>query len=280
MDNNFKIIMPAEIIKGEDGEYKIGGLASTESTDKQGESLIQKGIDLTPVAEGRGFFNFDHSNKPEDIIGTIDGYKHDNKGLYVHGKLFKGHQRAESIYHIMKGLSDRKKGAIGLSVEGKVLERDPVNPRIIKKCQIKNVAVTFNPVNQDTYASLVKSLSASEISFDATEANLQEKDSDISCKETPFFTANQVIQLLEKALTAGEGYTKAPIERSGGEALSTESLDSKKKKLKKMSKEMYKSSIGQVLDNIQKLYPDYSRNVLWEALKERLNKKFPEIQDF
>lgn len=283
--------MPADIIKSDDGEYKIGGLASTEHFDLQGESLIQKGIDLTPVDQGRGFFNFDHSNKPEDILGTIDGYKQGTGGLYVHGKLFKGHQRAEAVYSIMKAMNERKKGAVGMSVEGKILERDPINPKIIKKCQIKNVAITFNPVNPNTYASLVKSMSVANIEFDATKENIEnyEIESQLNKADEPTFTSAQVVAMVQKALGLSANQNMAPADRSGADALAPSGFEPKKKekkkeerkeaKMRKMTKSLYKSSLNEVLTQLQVLYPEVSRSVLWEAVKDRLSTKFPDLHE-
>lgn len=289
LKDTFQFTMPAEIIKSGD-EYKIGGLASTSGLDQQGESLIQKGIDLTPVDEGKGFFNFDHSNTPEDTLGLIDGYKKDEKGLYVYGRLFKGHKRAEAVYSIMKAMQDSGTGSVGLSVEGKILERDPLNPKIIKRCRIKNIAITFNPVNKDTYASLMKSMSGADIEWEATKDQKSEAKS-----VDPIFSAGQVMELVQKALGVGDSYAKeAPGNLTGGDALAQESLDKKKKKateegpsielnakpkkLKKMTKDMYKSNMMDLLNNIQGLYPNNTRSEIWEAVKDRLNKKFPNIK--
>lgn len=284
MDTSFKIVLPAELEKGADGDWRIRGLASTASRDRQGEIILQDGIDLSPIDEGRGILNFDHGKGPENTIGLLDGYQRTDRGLVVEGRLFKNHSKAKAVYEIMSSLGKADKGRMGMSVEGKILERAGADGKVIKKCQINAVALTMNPVNQDSQAELIKSLTASqtEIEWQATE-NTVEDVNPIIPEVT--FTATQVIQLLEKALTAGAGYTKAPTERSGGEALSQESLEKEeekqpvKKKMKKMSKDMYKSSIGQVLDNIQKLYPSYSRDQLWGALKDRLTKKFPEISE-
>jgi len=70
MKDSFKVVLPAELEKSKDGEWKISGLASTGNIDKQGETILQSGIDVTPIDEGRGMLNFDHSNLPEDTIGT------------------------------------------------------------------------------------------------------------------------------------------------------------------------------------------------------------------
>lgn len=295
MENDFKFTMPAEIVKSDDGEYKVAGLASTEDLDQQQEVIIQKGIDLTPVDEGKGFFNFDHSNKPEDLVGTVDGYKRDSKGLYVYGKLFKGHQRAEAIYSIMKGLNERKKGAVGLSVEGRILERDPQNPKIIRKCQIKNVAITFNPVNKSTYANLIKSMAQdASVDFQATKENATGETS--TSEVEPTFTASQVMAIVQKALSIGPAALEPPASRSGGAALQPSNMGEKlekdedekkkekeakeekpkvtKKVMKSMSSELYKSSLISILDQLQVLYPNHSRSEIWEAVKDRLDTNF------
>jgi hypothetical protein len=85
MNDTFKFVIPAEIQKGEDGEWKVAGIASTSSTDRQGEVIIPEGIDATPIAKGKGFFNWDHDNSPENTVGVLDSYKKSANGMYVSG---------------------------------------------------------------------------------------------------------------------------------------------------------------------------------------------------
>lgn len=261
MDNDFKFIMPAELTKGSDGEWKVAGLASTGSVDRQGEIILPQGIDATPIEKGKGFFNFDHDNSPENTVGTLDGYKKTNNGLYVEGRLFKNHSRAKALYEIMSSLNKGDSGRVGMSVEGKVVERDPKNPSIIKRCIIKNVALTFNPVNQDTYADIVKSMTSGDIEFDSTEVKSEDSQNDV-----------------EKALGVGAGNSVAPAERTSGDALSMESMDKKKKKIKKASKDLFKSQMVEMLNKLQELYPNNSRSEIWEAVKDRLATKFPDLK--
>jgi hypothetical protein len=221
--------MPAQIEKSEDGEWKIAGLASTQGMDQQGETIIQKGIDLSPIDEQKGYFNFDHQKGPENLIGAIDGYSHGKQGLYVHGRLFKNHQKAKSVYEIMSSLSKGDHGRVGMSVEGQILERDASNPKIIKKCRINKVAITFNPVNTDTYANLIKSMSPNaEVEFNSIKENYNE-----SSLEESTFTASQVLSIVEKALamTQDRGST-APNELTNGNVMTTLDMKSKKKKKK------------------------------------------------
>lgn len=283
MDNKFRFVMPADLEKGKDGAYKVRGLASTQGMDQQGETIIQKGIDLTPIDKKKGILNWDHQKGPENTIGLLDGYKKGSKGLYVEGRLFKNHTKAKAVREIMESLGDGDRGRIGLSVEGQILERDKTNPKIIKKCRINAVALTMNPVNTDTFADLVKSMnSADEVEFDSTEDHIKEEHQDEA-----MFTAGQVLQIVQKALGVGGGGLAAPNTRTGGDALAQESMDSKKKKeekvdpkkMKKMKKSEYADNLQNMMSKLQVLYPDVSRTDLWVAVQERMGTKFPDINE-
>lgn len=271
-NDTFKFVIPADIEKSADGEWRIRGLASTEKKDQQEETIVQKGIDLTPIDKKQGYFNFDHQPGPENLVGVIDGYNKTDKGLYVEGRLFKNHTKAKAIHEIMTSLGNSDKGRVGLSVEGKILERDKTNPKIIKKCQIKNVAITLNPVNAETYADIVKSLTGSNIEFAANEEN----NAALKASEAPTFTTQQVASLLKTLGLGGGAANLSPPERSGGDALEPETS---KKKLKKLSKVMFKSNMDEILNKIQQLYPNNTRTDIWVAIKDRLEKKFPELSE-
>jgi hypothetical protein len=290
MNNLFKFIMPAELEKGStDGEWKVKGLASTGHSDQQGETIMQKGIDLSPIDKKKGVLNWDHGKSPEDTIGILDGYQQGENGLYIEGRLFKNHSKAKAVKEIMDSLGEGDRGRMGLSVEGQILERDTSNPKIIRKCRINAVALTMNPVNSNTYADLVKSMNASDVEFDAQEQSVAE---DYTGEVT--FTATQVVEMVNKALSAGAAATKAPAARTGGEALSMQSMDKdkpkvqgaedeykkpKKKKMKKMDKNMYKSNMLETIDKMAILYPECTKAELWAALRERLTTTFPSIEE-
>lgn len=284
VSKKFRVVIPAELVKSEDGEWIVKGLASTPSKDQQGEILLPEGIDATPIDQGRGVLNWDHQKGPENTVGLLDSYQKTKEGLFVKGRLFKNHSKAKSIHEIMSSLGKSDKGRMGLSVEGRILERGGKDGKIIKKCEIHAVALTMNPVNQDSYADLMKSFHSEEIEFNATEVNAELQTS--TSPTDPMFTATQVMQLIQKALGVGDGGAKVPTERTGGDALAVEDLDKKPKgiaeanqkpsaKFKKMSKEMCKSQINEIMDKIQVLYPSASKDDLWGAVKERLHKRFP-----
>lgn len=276
-NDDFKFVIPAEIKKGKDGEWRVSGVASTSSVDRQGEVIIPEGIDATPIAKGKGFFNWDHDNSPENTVGVLDSYKKTGAGMFVEGRLFKNHTRAKAVYEIMSSLNKGDTGRVGMSVEGKVIERDPVNPSIIRRCLIKNVALTMNPVNQDTYADIIKSMSGEGgVDFESTGEKSQEA---VAKSEEATFTPSQVLAIIEKALSIGAGNVQAPADRKGGDALGQESMDKDpKKKMKKLDKQAFKKSMIDMLDQLQILHPNNTRSEIWNAIQERLATKFPEIK--
>lgn len=155
-DFSFKI--PIDLVKsdGNSDEMRIGGYASTPDEDRQGDEIIQKGLDIQDFVN-YGYFNYDHDN--EKILGYPDRDKCriDHKGFYVEGLLLKGVELAENLWNIAIAL--KKSGAprhLGFSVEGKVLQRNALGK--IVKAKVYNVAITSNPVNTNaTWEALVKS---------------------------------------------------------------------------------------------------------------------------
>lgn len=191
MDNfNFFVSAEIDLKKSEDkNEMIIRGYASTPDSDRQGENLVQSGLDISDFLK-HGYFNFDHDNT--HILGyPTENTRIDEHGFYVEGKLLKGVPIAERLWNVAIAL--QKSNAprrLGFSVEGKVLER--VGNRITK-AKIYNVAITPNPVNTHaTWEAVVKSF-------------------------------NESSKELEKALEAG--YAVNPSSQSNGGAMRKESLD-------------------------------------------------------
>ena len=154
---DFKFFLPVDIAKSNDSEDKrlIRGYASTSAEDRQGESLVQKGLDISDFIN-HGYFNYDHDNSV--ILGypIADKCQVDNNGLWVEGELFKGVPEADRIWNL--AIAIKKSNAprnVGFSVEGKVLQRE--GGRILK-AKIYNVAITTNPVNTTcSWEAVVKS---------------------------------------------------------------------------------------------------------------------------
>lgn len=166
MQNTFRFDIPigAFMKSGPDGkERRIGGVCTTDQMDKQMETVLQEGLDFDPFLKG-GWFNDNHDASTDAVLGYPDfaelkGLPNGHKGWYVEGHLLKT-DRANKIWELANDLQkhDRK---LGFSVEGRILERDPDDPRKIKKAVVTEVAITKCPVNPGTaLAVLAKSLSA------------------------------------------------------------------------------------------------------------------------
>jgi len=209
--HGFKFDIQAEVFSkaSPDGqERRIGGIVSTDSLDKQSETLLQDGLDFQPFLKG-GWFNDNHDPSTDAVIGypttaELRVLPNGQKGWYVEGYLLKGHRRADTIWDLANALqkTDRR---LGFSVEGKILERDPNSPKTVRKAVVNEVAITRCPVNGDTS-----------------------------------------LQVLAKALTAGAAVADPGVSPGEGFALRKESVeadteedeeeDEKKRKRKKMTK--------------------------------------------
>lgn len=165
-EKEFKFHIPVELQKSEDDQWKVKGIASTPDQDLQGEIVDQEGLDISALKAGRGLFNWDHQKGPENVLGQIEDAEFkeiDGKRvLEVEGYLFKDNDRSKGFYSIMNGIKKGASPRVHMSIEGKILERDFVNQKKIKKARIDKVALTLDPVNPYTYAELVKSLTAHE----------------------------------------------------------------------------------------------------------------------
>lgn len=144
-------------------DRRIAGLVSTDELDRQGETIIQEGLDFEPFLKG-GWFNDNHDSATDAVVGypisaelvQLPG----RRGWWVEGYLIKGTKRADGIYDLANALqkSDRR---LGFSVEGSILARDPNNPKVVSRAIVREVAITRCPVNTGTaLAVLAKSLSA------------------------------------------------------------------------------------------------------------------------
>ena len=148
--DTFSFNVPVEVglVKSDNGqdEMRIGGYASTPDEDRQGDEILQKGLDIQDFVDF-GYFNYDHDNS------KILGYT----GFYVEGLLLPGVELAKSLWETAIAL--KKSGAprhLGFSVEGKILKRNALGKII--KAKVYNVAITANPVNpKATWDALVKS---------------------------------------------------------------------------------------------------------------------------
>lgn len=178
MDSNstFSFFMPLEIAKSGEGEVLpdggtrriIQGIASTETEDLQGEVVRKRGIDTSYFME-HGYINDDH--KPVYVGEPLEA-KLTDAGLWLKALMYgncahksETHNcadcRADYWWALTNSLERAKSSGgrrrVGFSIEGQIQRRDG---NIIEKCWLKNIAITANPINTETFAEVAKSLSA------------------------------------------------------------------------------------------------------------------------
>lgn len=176
MEDKFNFWVPIDIAKAKSSKEKstgdeddarydnmiFEGIASDNSEDDEGESMNPNGFVLDRFLKS-GLLNLDHlttrakENKSRFWIGEpLDAWVKNNK-FFVKGKLWKKSPEARAFWdkclQMAESGSNRKPG---MSIEGKVLERDKANPRKVTKALITNVALTFQPVNSNSFFDIVK----------------------------------------------------------------------------------------------------------------------------
>ena len=166
--DNFSFWCPLEINKAIDettGEelMLLDGIASTADEDSDGEFLDPKGFDVKPLVE-RGFVNWHHQAKtnPGCIVGEPIEARIQKDGLYIKAQLYSNSQIANEIWDLAQTLEKNSKTRrLGWSIEGRVIKRKSDNPsspdyKKIVKAVITGVAITHQPKNSKTFASIIK----------------------------------------------------------------------------------------------------------------------------
>ena len=228
-DGRFRFHIPFNLKKSREGRVEIEGIASVQSPDIAGETVIQKGMDLGYFLK-RGFFNDNHAKDSGGKVGVPTYAKHTSNGLHVKGYLLDT-PRAQGIVELAESLeksgNDRQ---LGFSVEGKVKRR---NGKIIEESWIKDIAITAEPVHPETYMNICKSLSAEIEEAGTTEgrpkqeiwAKIEDAISDSLAQAMQNLKKSlpdmDSIETTEKSLEAG--YQNPP--KDNGSALRKESLE-------------------------------------------------------
>lgn len=169
-------------------QRRIGGIVSTETPDKQGEIVLQEGLDFGEFLNG-GWFNDNHSKETTDIVGYPElvrkfkrgeplpnGDRARVNGTWVEGYLLNT-EKGRKMWEVGQALQATNR-RLGFSVEGKVERRagprtvflkDPQTGqgqwvgREIVRATVRNVAVTNAPVQADSKLEvLAKSMQALE----------------------------------------------------------------------------------------------------------------------
>lgn len=170
MNKDFNFFIPFDeeaLEKAEKGpiedRYKnmvLEGMASDNTEDIEGETLEPTGYVIDHFLKN-GYINYEHLAKksPKFIIGEpISAVIKDNE-FHIKAKLWENSEVARDAWD--KILQMRASGSTrkaGWSIEGKALSRDPLRPKRITKALITNTALTFSPVNSNSYADIAKGL--------------------------------------------------------------------------------------------------------------------------
>lgn len=153
-------LIKAEIDTAQPNTAKIAGVISTDEVDLQGERVLQKGLDFSYFLK-KGTFNYEHQAGAQNMLGYPTRIRQRKGYTEVEGVLLLDKPKARDIFETASAM--RKAGGhrtLGFSVEGQVLERDPMDPKIVTKAKVINCAITSNPINPDTSLELLKSVSA------------------------------------------------------------------------------------------------------------------------
>lgn len=165
LDNNFKFFIPGiDIEKSKDERgieiMRVQGIASVDKKDTDQEILKPSGFDLSYFKKS-GFINYNHQakNDPSAIIGEPEASTKITKDgeFFVSAKLYSKSKKAKEVYELaetLKGVDSTRK--LGWSIEGKVLERDPFDEKIVTRALITAVAITPTPKCPGTWLDIVK----------------------------------------------------------------------------------------------------------------------------
>ena len=240
-ENKFRVFLPdVQFIEKSDDVYnsrQLFGIMSTQRTDRQGESVIAKGLKFSDFMN-HGHFNDNHSQETSAVVGYPEEISYHNdlskfdpkligvEGWTCKGYVLKGTKRADGIWELAKALGQTPNKRLGFSIEGKVERR---TDKTIKSAHIRNLAITNSPVNTDAQ-------------WHVLEKSFYDPD-----------TAS-------KALSAGAAVS--PATQSGGSALRVESLDSDEKdsqnrKKNKLLRALDLEDLTKAMDMILEQRPDF-----------------------
>lgn len=183
--DKFNFFVPASISKsGPNGELSIKGIASSQAEDSDGEFLDPSGFDFQPLLK-TGYFNWNHQaqKSPGAILGRpTSAHITANNEFYVEGVLYKGLEDAQKLYDLAVVLENEDPTRrLGFSIEGTATERDPVNPKRVRKARITGIAITHCPKNPNTLLSIMKGeYSEPFVDVEEVESEELEKSHDIT----------------------------------------------------------------------------------------------------
>lgn len=133
-------------------ERRIGGIATLETKDRQGEVILARGVDFSDFVQN-GWFNDNHSKNTTDILGYPEKAKFFRKneqlpngevstaaGHWVEGYLLNT-PGADKVWELGRALAQTKR-RLGFSVEGRIEKRTGPLQKTIARALVRNVAIT------------------------------------------------------------------------------------------------------------------------------------------
>ena len=295
-EKNFKFWFPAEIskAKGKDGKTKmvLGGIASTIDTDTDGENLVTKGFDINPLKQF-GLVNWHHGAKtnPETIIGEPSVAELRKGGLYVEAELYKDSVMAKNVYDLAKVMEKNSKTRrLGFSIEGRAIERDPMNEKRITKAAITGVAITHMPKNIHTLAEIIKGETI-DYSEDEEENNTIDVEELNKALENELLEAKCALadQIIKGDVGEDEDDTQKSLstDSTSGKAVAKEHVDGQLKNQTSASKLTEKEKIvkAEIYDKIFSSFPDIDISkakkvyLIIQKVSEMKNVKTPTDED-
>lgn len=175
----FKFFAPLSFFEKADGargmRRRIAGVISTDILDKQGEVVVQKGLNFDPFIQ-HGWFNDNHSKDTDSPLGyptavrkfqkgerLPDGQVASANGTWAEGWLLDT-PRANRVWELGTALAKAgNERRLGFSIEGDVIRRTGPNRKTIAEALVRNTAITNCPVGYGTRLEcLAKSMVAIE----------------------------------------------------------------------------------------------------------------------
>jgi len=177
-DINFEPLASGLLLKVSDEDaaaWKFAGIASDESVDTDGDSILKTMLDLS-YAQQRGFVNWHHSRQPEDQIGFLTKAEligaerlatlerdlgitlSKTASIFVEGQLYKNVPKAAAVRNILTSAPKGYVGGVALSIDG-VVAKD-VDSGDMVKAFVRGVAMTTIPAQTKTLCQLTKTLIA------------------------------------------------------------------------------------------------------------------------
>lgn len=249
----FSFFVPATLEKGSKGgveEMRVKGIASSLAEDTDGQTLDPAGFDFAPLLN-RGFFNWDHQAKQRAsaIIGEVDfaELRNNNRDFYIEGFLYPDSDDAKDVYKLAKILEkNSKKRRLGFSIEGVVLEKDPINPNWIKRARIIHVAITPMPKNPNTLMQVMKGESAAPLMMCEYDCDITKAMEVVELEKAMSAEVGQEQGTIPEHIAGTKNPNKMPLE--GGEAKTCPKCDHDQLINGKCLECGYESGVGKVIN--------------------------------